>query len=568
MPYPLATVTFGGIPVNDIRGCNYTLSHGIQPGVAALQTVPLTRDPGEFGTLTFEMAGRRVSFQNCRIEDVVLPNTTGVDYWTLRITDRRWAWKYGEVSGHYNRRLANGAIDPKWERTPQQLAAILLNAEGERGFDVAQLPNVTRPEFRWESSNPMQELARLCDQLSCRIVLGLDSRVRIWRIGQGNLLPVGGKFITSVGEGLKKTARPSSIKVVGGPVLFQSKLKLRAVGEDTNGAIKPVAQLSYTPTSLDGWRGWELEDIAFPNVTRTYQRDGKQLEAKDLAKRTVWRWYQIYEQVHGGLSPPGWQLPPVVRKEQLWGGIRNDLLEFFADFQDVPRPIPAYVEGVFSGGGVDHTNAVTGTLAPGDFSIDSERGLVMFADPVFKRGVVNHAGVKYSEAFFPADLYLVTSYSCKKTDDDMPALTSLERRFDQRVLSGPDIIRAPEIQERFIGQGANGNNIIEFPRQGFARDEMNALINNREQAYRLEPSADIQYDGIEPVSPDGAIQQVTWTKAAGQNATTRASRNREHRLDLASHQFKRKQDEELRLLDLAKQKRLDMLDAHAGGFSV
>ena len=74
-PYP----SFTGVQQSDVRGCNFTLSHGIQPGVAALQVRPLRNDPAEIGTLSFTMGSTRVVFPNCRIEDVVMPPGGGAN---------------------------------------------------------------------------------------------------------------------------------------------------------------------------------------------------------------------------------------------------------------------------------------------------------------------------------------------------------------------------------------------------------------------------------------------------------------------------------------------------------
>jgi hypothetical protein len=556
--YPVPFPSFSGVPLEDVQGCNFTLSHGIEPGVAALTVRPLKRDPQETGTLTFTMGGTRVVFPFCRIEDIIIPPSGGAKYWTLKLLDRRWAWRFGEISGWYNRRLADGRLDPRWERTPQQLATLLLQAEGENGFDVSQLPNILRPEVQWSAVLPMQELGRLCDQVGCRVVLGLDNRVRLWRVGNGAPLPVGGRHVTSRGQGFKKRTRPSSIKAVGGPMLFQSKLKLRPVGEDIDGSIKPIAALSYTPI-INGNRGWQEAPMGYSGVTATYARQGFQLESRDLAQRTVWKWYQIYSQADGTQNVPGYPLQQPRGPEQLLP-LRNDLLEFATNDQGIPWPIPAYVEGKWAGCEMDLSNATIGSVYTGEWSLDQERGIVMFEQPVYQYGnFVIQGQVVNRAAYLPAEMYLVTSYGVRRNDTDMPALTELERKYGG-LPAGADIIRTPETQLRkvavYAGNQVNGS--VEFPREGATLAELNAKITAREAIYTIEPSADIEYSGYEAISPDGAIQQVTWNQTSGQTASTRASRNREHRLDLASHEEKRRQREAARLQDLADKKRLDM----------
>lgn len=555
MPFPTPYPSFSGVPLEDVHGCNFTLSHGIEPSVAALTVRPLKVNPQEVGTLSFTMGNTRVVFPECRIEDIVMqPAGAGPRYWTLKILDRRWKWKFGEVSGHFNRRRADGGLD--FQRTPQQLAAYLLRAEGEVNFDVSQLPNVIRPEVRWESANPMQELARLCDQCGCRIVLGLDNRVRLWRVGNGAALPVGGKAIKSAGQGFKKRVRPSSIKVLGGPVLYQTKLLLQAVGEEIDGSIVPINDLSYTPT-LNNRRGWEESYEDFSEVTRTYMRDGRQLECRDLAQNTVFRWYQVLGQadrtrhVHGCPFVPNFmhQIRP----------LRDELLEYASDDQGIPRVIPAYVEGVYYTGGFSLANTVPGVKYSGEFSVDGERALVMFNEPVYRLVAVTLGATRVYTARYPADLYLTTSYSVKRNDNDMPLLTQREKNYGGN--SGPEIIRMAEVQERFITT-YNGNQfagLIEFPFVGAAQRQLEDRIRIEESKYNVEPSADIEYSGYEAISPDGAIQQVTWNQVAGQTASTRASRNREHRLDLSGHDEKRRRQDQAWLNDVAAAKRIDLI---------
>jgi len=553
-PYP----SFTGVPQGDVAGCNFTLSHGIEPSVAALTTRPLKVNPTEVGALIFTMGSTRVVFPNCRIEDIsARRGGDGAMYWTLKILDRRWAWRFGEISGWYNRRLANGALDPKWERTPQQLATLLLRAEGEQNFDVAAVPNILRPEVNWQSANPMQELARLADQVGCRVVLGLDNRVKLWRVGQGAALPVGGKHIKTVGASFRKRVTPSTIKALGGPILFQTKLKLRPVGEDVDGSIRPINALSYTP-ALNGNRGWQQAPLGFLSVSKTYARHGKQLYARDLAQKSVWRWYQVYSQADGTLNVPGYPLEQPRDIEQILP-IGENLLEFAADDDGEPQVVPAYVEGKWFGNAADLSNTAEGTFYQGEFSIDRERGIVMFPKPVFLLGEFREpGGVVDKTATLPAELFLVTSYSVRRNDTDTVLLTEWSKNYPG-FPSGADIVRTPETQGRLVAT-YNGNavaRVFEFPREGAARDELLTKILAREAIYTIDPQADIEYSGYEAIAPDGAIQQVTWNQTGG-TASTRASRNREHRIDLASHEHKRRAQETERLKELAVQKRLDI----------
>ena len=205
---------------------------------------------------------------------------------SVRILDRRWKWQYGEISGRYNIREKEEEylIDPDTEKKPRQLATLLLAAMGEVGYSVDELPNDNRPQKHWVSANPANELYQLCDSLGCRVVLGLDNRVRLRRVGSGASLPVLGIEISD-SVGIDAQARPDSIKVVCGPTRYQARFFLEAVGKDVDGRIKFLDDLSYRPD--DGW-GAANVDGDFDDV-----RDESRCAAQKLAILSVFKWYRI-----------------------------------------------------------------------------------------------------------------------------------------------------------------------------------------------------------------------------------------------------------------------------------
>ena len=180
-------VYFPGVQV--ATAADFTLSHGISPSVCLLQTVPQTSYVAEIGTLQLSFGSTLLSFPDCAVRSATLRSSEQGLFWSLQILDRRWKWQFGEIDGRYNVRSADGSIIDSTEKTPRQLAELLLRAMNESQFDVDQIPNDSRPTVVWDAANPADELAQLCDQLSCRIVLGLDNHVRIRPIGDGQTLP-------------------------------------------------------------------------------------------------------------------------------------------------------------------------------------------------------------------------------------------------------------------------------------------------------------------------------------------------------------------------------------------
>ena len=162
------TCTFGNTTAS--RGFDFTFAPGVQPSVCMLYTVPHTQTLPQVATLTIKtLSDVTLTFRDCLLEDPKLSATTSGKYWTLPIKDRRWKWQYGAVYGHYNKPESNGTYTR--EKTPQELATILLDAMGEVGYDVSRLPNTVRPEHRWDGAVPAAELDALCASLACVVVL-------------------------------------------------------------------------------------------------------------------------------------------------------------------------------------------------------------------------------------------------------------------------------------------------------------------------------------------------------------------------------------------------------------
>lgn len=523
--------SFPGLP--DISAASITFSTGITPSVATVQLPPIAGLRAQAGDLIFSFSGDEVRFKDCVIDQPSLRIAEGGQLWTLRILDRRWKWQFGKIEGRYNVRKASGEIEKDTEKTPQELAKLLLEAMNEAGFRVNRMPNEARPFKVWRSANPAQELANLCDELNCRPVLGLDDKVEIWPLNQGRKLPENGLEMNA-GFGLDTKQIPDSIEVNCGETKIQSKLTLEAVGIETDGKIKKVGDLSYKPD--DGWAN--QSPYHFAGVNAEYQQDGKQLKARDLALQSVWRMYRVKEQASGGLAIPG-------SKEQIksvdqYFPLDNVLNETEKGDDNVERDKPAFVEGVFDSGDPGpveedaNLNTAAGTIYPGDFSIDTERGLVLFSEPVFK--------LNADSAHADAELYLTTSYGVIDPDTRNRNRFNVEKKLGGKNDTGPMILNHPEIQLKVIVRYDANNNVNQvLTNRRKVEQEAEHYLDAAEKALRPEPSTDIQYAGIVPISPDGAIQQVSFKVGRGP-AVTRASRNIEFDLNVPSYKERRRRE--------------------------
>ena len=534
MATPQALVDFPG--VTDFTKASMTFSaHGITPSTCSITTTPRDSFAAKIGELRFIYEGTRpiARFPNCAVVRGSARYSTNGNRVTFQVQDRRWMWRFGSIDGHYNARLPDGSIDKDTEKTPQELATLLLRAMipgGEQGAAVANLPNAARPEVHWEASNPAKELANLCDLLHCRIVLGLDNRVRIFRIGQGKDLPANGQVINS-GYGLSNDTVPGAIHVVCAPILFQSNFVLEAVGEDTDGSIKLIDDLSYAPGT--GALPWKNEyPSVLGNVTETYVKGGVTLKTRNLALKSVFRWYRIKSLVGGGFRQKNFNTDQPYNPTKL-----EHLLPVFGELvETVEQPDGskkhelAFVTGSFQqdSAGVKTAVMPTGSLYTGGFSLDEARGIVQFSEPLF---------IESSGVLSPANLVLTCTHHAKT--DGVTIRHELKRTGDNSRHVGPMLLRHPEIR-RTIVNALSSSVVLVDDNRGDVDKEANYYIDAQVDEIGRTPSIDAIYAGLLPIQPDGAIQQITWNLGGGQGSTTRASRNVEYSPYMPSYKERRR----------------------------
>lgn len=514
MSYPQGLMSYPGI--GQWLNATFTFGQGIYPSIGIIE-VPAVNGwvpPQATGDLTFHYTGQSVTLRNCRITSAQFSRTQAGSVIMLQIADRRRLWQFGEISGRYNVRKADGeSIEDGTEKTPQELARLCCEAMDERNPDVDSLPNEARPVTMWDVDNPAQALMRLCDQLGCRIVLGLDDRLRIVRNGAGRGLP-GGPQLLGGGNGIAPIEPPSGIAVVCGPDRTQAPLKLEAVGIETNGDVLPIDQLSYRPRN-----GWSNEHpMAFYGVSNApvATPDGSQVRPRDLALQSVWRWYRLKNEPRVGLQ----------RKNML---LRTTLNETYTDFEGVDRERPAFAYGECwypSLSTSNYKNQIAANMINARMSIDTARQVVIFGEPVAKL-----QGATFSEP----EIYLLASYEEISAFTRQPRRTVRIKEIDERGRFFYRILRHDEIirKDTHDVRGNFDSNVSEVA------DEANHYIEAALQEYQIPQSQTNPYPGILPIEPDGTIVQVTWSVGLG-GATTVASRSTEHDRYVPSYEDQRR----------------------------
>ncbi len=509
---------FGNVPVDSVVSATYTHAHGISPGVCSF-TVTIGTPISIGGDLRFTFGIEQVVFPDCRADLANIELTGDGHHWQVQILDRRWKWRFGEANGFFNRRDDRKNVIASSEKTPQELATILLDAMGETGSDVSAIPNGPRPLMEWVSANPAEELARLCDELGCRIVLHLDNSVKIHRIGVGGQLAgiVPGVTMSS-GRGIDPPEKPDAIKVIGGPTLFQDDLVLEAVGLETDGSIKPIDQLSYTPAA--GWANTSLV-VGMPQLSNKNEA---------LAIKSVFRWYR--PKIRAGFSLLVGTVGHLIRTVDEILPLFSEQVESYTDLlTGRKRRKPAEVFGTFYLHGINakgHANSQLNEIWKDGFTILGEIGVVEF--PVLVRRQEFISGTLPFE-YPEADLKLRTSFFARKD-----LIGGEYQRINLRVLTSPPLSgtgdeivdKQDEIQLqewRFTSSGGTT-----FWSNTRTLDDLDTKLQHYADAallkYQLTNSGEDNYAGIVPTDLDGAIQQVTYS-IGPDGAETLVGRNRE-----------------------------------------
>lgn len=478
--------------------CRYTRGLGTLPGTAILEMIPQESAIAKTGTLSFTFGSNFVNLFRCRPDFATIQwSTTQGQTAIVKIWDRRWAWHVtdalgnhaGEILGRYNVRLVNGAIDQNTEKTPQQLATLLLQAMGEQTFDVSALPNDVRPYVDWDYAHPASELDALCELLGCRVALKIATdSVKIVRMGVGSALSTVDLFRVSQTGDLAEA--PDSLKVVGGLARFQSKLKLQAVGKDNDGKIKPIDNLSYKPAG--GWSG-----ISWPFSVIANDTD------RQLAQSTVWRWYQIVSQADGTQDVPDFM---DVQDIENIKPIDDFLVDVYTDAAGNILPQEAFVEGIWfnsdgQAGVAAGANTSAGTRYEGEFSIQQDNGVVIFPEQVYKLDTASRV---------EAELYLTCSYHAREPVSQIFGRWIQFRDLGGQNGTGPLVIRRPDIVYTSRGIYTNEQLTGTDNNQTVVEPESLAQLDATQLEFAGSVAFDAGYNGIVPIDIDGLTRQVTF----------------------------------------------------------
>lgn len=564
-----------------------TVSHGVMPNTFQLRCAPF---PGPYvrkSELRFSYGSQNIRFRDCRLISIDFDTAQpGMQTMVLTVLDRRWRWKYGRIAGEYNIREGDGTVRVLHRKTPRELAKLCLDAMGEKKIDISQIPNDTFPYVAWDG-NPAQALQELVSPLGCRVVYDpITDKITIARAGVGRQLPSGG-LVMKDSVNAKDVEMPDKIIFVAGKTLWDQLVPLEAVGEEKNGSIQIIDKLSYRP--VNGWA--EGEPPLWMIMDGDDKTGAKRKHWRKVAGKCIWRWFRV--------DPKARDVSKVFPKKrdklqigpftinniemllpletQMGAKSKIDLDTNVFNKDSIAERRPAAVYGQFYKGGVSLTddekdrlvktalvgkNEKLGEYTRG-FSIDAERGLVRMAVPVFRH---SKAGVPLeddnpSDYMCAPEIFLLTGFGVRH-----PVTNAWEREIVEFVPPGPKLGTLPhyiyrEDIQRVIRLEYQSPTMLEplvVDNLPEVRKQAKYYINEYIQQLQMLTPGTRAYSGMVMMSPDGAIQQISYEIDGKGFTTTMISRNQEYiRYSLSFEEKARlvKMDSSLKEGDKEKTKR-------------
>lgn len=540
--------TFPGI--QQIVDGSISFTAGITPSVASLTIAPQNNFLAQVGPLVFFDGFTTLVWPDARIDSNSFERNSKGMVWRLSIYDRRWKWQQtgggGVISLGANLRNHNNTIILATEQTPQQLAARCLNILGETGYDVSALSNSDRPEISWDAALPAQVLEELCESMGCRVVLGLDNRVRVCKVGSGDQLPAT-PDIQQDSLSLHIPTMPDRIIAMCAPDRFQIDARLEAVGieNDGKGTLKPINFLSYMPA-----RGWESTDLGFDNV------DG--VKNRELARKSVFRYYRVvfpltvpgYTDTKGNVDATityPWQLK-----------VEDTQVEYVDEDRNLPelqrRLKPAQIGGIFfnENDGFRGNNVSMADVAPyqtdpllvdnlaiqdpeatnrrwsfGQSRLGESEPYVIFDRPIFMN--IDPTGFKWGAA------ELILRTGCTLLDEFLfaPVRSFVGRDTGSKMGTRPRVDVFPDLR---MWHYYDYTKHAVVDNADSIRKDANYYLNNIMSSYAANTPQTVTYNGLKYIELDGAIQHLHF-KIGPAGCSTTASRNTEqlHRVQPISY---------------------------------
>ena len=526
-------ITYGGIPTT--ADASFALSLGTTAGAASLTIAPLPPAAiPRYGELRCTYGGTLVwALPDCAVDSAASTLDGSGHVVTLTVLDRRWRWRYGSAFGEYNIRDAAGGIFTWSAKTPARLAEILFAALGEVGADVSALDGIDDyPHVKWAGEGAAAALSSLCERYGRRVAYGIDDRVRVVRLGDGPALPIIPELQRPT-AGLDPAERPSSVVVVGGPTLYQRPLPLLAVGQDTDGTVRPIGNLSYTPTN-----GWHREPNGMQSLVAAVHNkiDDASTRMLKLALATVHRWFTVDMDALAAEPPdrlpPGTGIPAGSPVEAILP-LDAVLIESVAGTSEPKRSrcFGTYFVGNL-GNYPRNSSPGDGYVIPWDHSIEGDKGLVVFEKPTRRwHDLTEDWALNSSGEWAPALIWCECVFHLRRiaadnSGDNDFLRYSRSRSVEPAARTAPEVIVAEELVERvrMLTTTPDTNPGMTTNEWTTNREELDALADEILDAhvakYEDRTTGEGVYVGLLAFDVGGTYHQVTWSVGEGGAITT------------------------------------------------
>lgn len=508
-----AYITFGSI--SGIVGGTMLWDRGVKPSTAEIICMPQVVVSAT-GTLTVGYLSPNVTipFTNSVITRATLEGIGESTRMHLTISDSRYWWQFSHIDGEYNRPLGTSPETYEAEKSLIELMDLCLAALSATG-DTSAVDDSPRPHVFWRGDRADLALEELCTHYGYVVVRTLAGGVVIAAVNSGSALPELSREKTLSFSGANGSP-PQNVRIACADVAYQCKLILEAIGEDTDGTIKAINDLSYKPTA-----GWSVPDFPeYANVAGTYTKDGKTINKSDLAKKCVFKWYRVKNQAHttGNFAPPGFTGTAAdIDKLKYLYPLKAELNESDVDTEGKRQFRKAFVSGVFYlEDGLD-ANTADGTVYDKSFNLVGNDGIVKFSEYVFKIAKTGPA-----IAIAPADIALTCT--CSVTLPDLNAKQYYAYTASAGGPRGVHTVQRAEIVPRVTPE-YNGSSVVGTPDDNFDECDNWAIGFADAEIARYTPTDGVvvEYQGIAAIDLDGLRQQVEWRVGNKQPSSTRAS---------------------------------------------
>lgn len=230
----------------------YTQTVSFQPDVVLMKCNPQPTNFAASGTVTLGYDLSIAQLPNCVVDMASVGLTADGRYLQLKAYDRRIFWGLvPAISGEYNTLRVGNFIAVR-QRNLRQLATILMTAMGEPTADVSAVPTNVYPPVSWKCESVVEAAQALLEEHGFSVALGFGVEpVKVVQLGSGGTLPNDYLFVGT--SSVDPKIVPKYVQNCFGDSVAQVRLKLEAVGKDTDGTWKQIDSLSYKPAG--GWGG-------------------------------------------------------------------------------------------------------------------------------------------------------------------------------------------------------------------------------------------------------------------------------------------------------------------------